>query len=188
MNRPRTTPQPRDLRLRVRRIARLAVLTALALTLSVVERWIPLELVIPVPGVKLGLANIVTLFALFCLTFADALVILLVRALAIGFLFGPTTAAFSFGGGFLALLIMFALLPLENKKILSPLGVSLAGAAAHNLGQVTVAAVMLGEARLLSMYLPPLLLTGLATGLLTGIAAYPAIRRFRNGQIETITT
>jgi heptaprenyl diphosphate synthase len=154
-----------------------ALLVSLALVLSIVERWIPLELLVPVPGVKLGLANIVTLFALLRLRPADALAILAVRSLALGVISGPTTMLFSFSGGLLALLMMW-LLRFGHGRAFSVIGISLAGAAAHNIGQVAVASLILNEPLLLLLYLPPLLLTGLATGTLTGVAAYPVIRRF----------
>ena len=66
-----------------------ALLIALALVLSIVERWIPLELLVPVPGIKLGLANIVTLFAILRLAPADASVIVIVRSLILGLSSGP---------------------------------------------------------------------------------------------------
>jgi len=165
------------LRLRLRRISMDAVLTSLALVLSIVERWIPLDLIVPVPGLKLGLANIVTLFALLRLGPVDALAVLLIRSLVMGVVMGPTTLLFSLTGGMLAMLVMWLLCHWEG-KIFSVIGISLAGAAAHNTGQVAVASLVLNEPLLLLTYLPPLLLTGLATGTLTGVAAYPVVRRF----------
>ena len=147
-----------------------AVLTSLALVLSIVERWIPLDLIIPVPGIKLGLANIVTLFALLRLGPVDALVILVIRSLIMGTISGPMTLLFSLGGGLLAMLTMW-LLTHGYGRMFSTIGISLAGAAAHNIGQVFVAGLVLNEPLLLLTYLPPLLLTSLATGTLTGVAA-----------------
>lgn len=152
-----------------------AILLALALVLSIIERWIPLELIVPVPGLKLGLANIVTLFALLRLKPRDAFAILLARCLIMGAITGPTTLVFSLAGGILALLVMW-LLSAGLNKAFSVIGISVAGAAAHNIGQVFIAALILNEPLLLLSYLPPLLLTGLATGTLTGIAASPIIR------------
>src|SRR5512133_804356 len=96
-------------RAKLQRLTIDAVLVSLALVLSIVERWIPLDLVIPVPGIKLGLANIVTLFALLRLGPVDALVILVIRSLIMGTISGPMTLLFSLGGGLLAMLTMWLL-------------------------------------------------------------------------------
>ncbi len=168
-------------RRRARRLTLNAVLIALALVLSIIERWIPLELIVPVPGIKLGLANIVTLFALLRLQPLDAIVILLARSLIMGMILGPTTLFFSLSGGALALLTMWVLSHWEGRAF-SLIGLSIAGAAAHNVGQTIVAVIILAEPMLLLAYLPPLLLTSVITGTLTGIGAYPVITRFPNYQ------
>ena len=110
-----------------------AMLTALALGLSTLENLFPVTLFIPLPGVKLGLANIVTLYALYALGFPSALAILLVRC-TLGALFAGNASAllFSLLGGLSALLVMALL---SRTKKLSIFGVSIAGAAAHNCGQ-----------------------------------------------------
>lgn len=164
-------------RQRLRHLTADAMLVALALVLAIVERWIPLELLVPVPGLKLGLANIVTLVALLRLRPIDALAILMVRILIMGSITGLTAMLFSLGGGLLALLIMWLLSRWED-RVFSVIGISVAGAAAHNIGQVSVAGLILQEPLLILTYLPALLLTGLATGLLTGVAAVPVIRSF----------
>lgn len=162
---------------RTQRLTTNAILLSLALILAIVERWIPLELIVPVPGIKLGLANIVSLFALVRLRPSDALAILVMRCLIIGTFTGLTAFLFSITGGLLALAIMAILVNWEGRAF-SLIGISLAGAAAHNIGQISVAVLLLGEWRLLVTYLPPLLLTSLGTGTLTGIAAIPLISRF----------
>lgn len=147
-----------------------AILTALALALSYMERFFPLQLLVPLPGVKLGLANLVTVFALYFLTVREAGMILILRC-ALGSLFstGVTAFLFSIGGGILALLVMAAL---KRCKGLSLYGISMAGAAAHNIGQLAVAALVLGSSYVWA-YLPFLLLISLATGAITGtVAAY----------------
>lgn len=168
-------------RRQIRRLTQGAVLTALALVLSIVERWIPLDLIVPIPGIKLGLANIVTLFALLRLSPLDAAIILLIRSMVMGLITGPTTLMFSLAGGTLALLVMWLLSRWEG-RVFSLVGISLAGAAAHNIGQISVAVLLLSEPLLLLMYLPPLLLAGLVTGTLTGVAAFPIAARFSKGQ------
>lgn len=160
---------------RLRRLTIDAVLIALALALSIVERWIPLGLLVPIPGIKLGLANIVTLFALLRLRPLDALTILVARSLIMGAIAGLTTLLFSLTGGFLALLVMWILSRLNGRAV-SLIGISIAGAAMHNIGQVAVASLLLSEPLLFSTYLPLLLITSLLTGLLTGMAAWPVVR------------
>lgn len=162
---------------KTRRLTTNAILLSLALILAIVERWIPLELIVPVPGLKLGLANIVSLFALIRLKPIDALAILVMRCLIIGTFTGLTAFLFSITGGLLALGIMAIMVRWEG-RVFSLIGISLAGAAAHNIGQISVAVLILGEWRLLVTYLPPLLLTSLGTGTLTGIASIPLISRF----------
>ena len=141
-----------------------AVLTALALGLSYAERFLPLQLLIPLPGVKLGLANVVTLVALCLLGKGYAFGILVARCL-LGAAFGGLTGlAFSLSGGLLALGVMCLA---EKCKGLSLFGISVLGAAAHNVGQILVAMALMGSVYV-AMYLPWLLLMSIATGLLTG--------------------
>ena len=119
-----------------------------------------------------------TLFAILRLKPADAVLIVVVRSLVLGAISGPTTLLFSLSGGLMAFSLMW-FLSRWHDRVFSVIGISLAGAAAHNIGQVAVAGLVLSEPLLLMTYLPPLLLTGLVTGTLTGVAAYPVIRRFR---------
>jgi heptaprenyl diphosphate synthase len=158
-----------------RRLTRGAMLVSLALVLSLLERMIPLELLIPIPGIKLGLANIVTLFALVSLGMRDTVVILTLRIGILGLINGPVPFLLSAAGGLLALLVMWALLRGEG-RLFSLIGVGMGGAVAHNSGQVLAASLLLGNPALLAAYLPALLLTGLATGMLTGSAAIPVCR------------
>ena len=139
---------------------------ALALALSYMESFFPLALIVPLPGVKLGLANIVTLYALYAIGFPSALAILLVRC-TLGALFAGNASAllFSLLGGLSALFVMALL---SKSKKLSIFGVSIAGAAAHNCGQVCAALITLGSTAPL-YYLPFLLLVSLFTGALSGL-------------------
>ena len=162
---------------KTRRLTTNAILLSLALILAIVDRWIPLDLIVPVPGIKLGLANIVSLFALVRLRKSDALAILVMRCLIVGTFTGLTAFLFSISGGLMALAIMAILVRFEGKA-LSLIGISLAGAAFHNIGQIGVAVLLLGEWRLLVTYLPPLMITSLGTGTLTGIAAIPLVSRY----------
>ena len=145
-----------------------AVLTAMALALSYLENFFPLSLAIPIPGIKLGLANIVTLFALYALGPGQALLILVARCL-LGSVFAGNMNAliFSVMGGVTAMLVMIGLRHLRG---LSVYGVSIGGAAAHNCGQVAAAVVTMGNTAPL-YYLPVLLGVSLFTGALTGLIA-----------------
>lgn len=146
------------------------MLTALAVVLSLVERLFPLDAIVPVPGVKLGLANVVTLFALTRLSARDALVIVLCRVALSSLLMGSVTAfLFSLFGGLLALAVMGLLLRAEG-KFCSVLGVSVAGAAAHNIGQI-IAAVIWMKTGAVVAYLPLLLVMSVPLGLVTGLTA-----------------
>ena len=151
-----------------RTLALSAMLIALALGLSYMERFLPLQLLIPLPGVKLGLANIVTLFALYALGPGQALLILMARCL-LGAVFAGNMNAliFSVLGGVTAMAVMIGL---SRLKGLSVYGVSVGGAAAHNCGQVAAAVLTLGSTAPL-YYLPVLLGVSLFTGALTGLIA-----------------
>lgn len=159
-----------------RRLAYDAVLLALALVLAIVERWIPLGAVIAIPGVKLGLANIVTLFALLRLRPVDAFIILILRCLIVGTITGPVSLMFSLAGGIAAFLLMWPLV-VWHGRFFSLIGISVAGAAAHNIGQMAVAVFLLSEPLLIWTYLPLLLLAGTVSGTLTAVAAMPLIGR-----------
>lgn len=158
----------------LRRLTRCAVLTALALALSAAEGLVPLTVLLPLPGLRLGLANLVTIYALCRLSGREALLILLARCLLGTMVGGNLTAlAFSLTGGLLALGVMALLL---RVRWLSLFGVSIAGAAAHNTGQILAAAAVLGTAAPL-VYLPALLLCSLVTGAATGGASILLVHR-----------
>lgn len=160
--------------MKLNRLARCAVLTALALALSVTEHMLPLTVLIPLPGLRLGLANLVTVFALCRLSGRETLLILIARCLLSALVGGNLTVlAFSLTGGLLALAIMAVLLRCPG---LSLIGVSMAGAAAHNVGQILAAmAVLVSRAPL--VYLPALLLASIVTGGVTGLVSVLLVDR-----------
>ena len=159
--------------MKTKRIALCAVLTAMALGLSYMERFLPLQLVVPLPGVKLGLANIVTLLALYFLGGRTAVTVLVLRCF-LGSVFGGgvTALAFSLMGGLLALVTMLAA---RRLRFLSVYGVSILGAAAHNVGQIFAAMAVLKSVTVAS-YLPFLLFVSIATGMITGAADSASFR------------
>ena len=152
----------------VHKLALCAVLTALALALSYLENLFPVALLIPLPGIKLGLANIVTVFALYYLGALPAMTILIARCL-LGAMFAGNASAliFSLMGGVLAMAVMVLL---HRVPKLSIYGVSIAGAAGHNIGQVGAAILTLGNMAPIT-YLPLLLIVSIFTGALTGLVA-----------------
>lgn len=142
-----------------------AIMLALALALSYAERLIPLQLVVPLPGIKLGLANIVTLVVLYTLKTRYALLILIPRCcFTAAFGGGATGFWFSLCGGLLALIAMILA---KRATCFSVYGVSMIGAAAHNIGQILAAMVLMSSVYI-GAYLPYLLLVAIVTGLLTG--------------------
>ena len=158
---------------KTKRIALCAVLAALALGLSTLENLFPITLLIPLPGVKLGLANIVTMFALYQLGAPAALAILVVRCLLGGLFAGNVSSLlFSLLGGLCAMAVMIAL---KGCRGLSLYGVSIGGAAAHNVGQIAAAVITLGSTMVIG-YLPFLLVIALFTGALTGFVVSLLIR------------
>lgn len=154
----------------MKKLALNSILISLAVVLSYMERFIPLDLIIPVPGIKLGLANIVTMFALFFMGLTSAVAVTVLRCILASFLFGGMSSLlYSLAGAFMALMVMTVLKTGYN-KVFSILGISMGGAAAHNTGQILMASLMMRNAAIFA-YLPVLLMTGLVTGLLTAIIA-----------------
>ncbi|MBQ9251655.1 MAG: Gx transporter family protein [Clostridia bacterium] len=165
--------------MRTKRLTTMAILTALALALSWVERMIPLELIIPLPGVKLGLANTVTLFALYQLNLPSALLILIARCLLTALFSGNMTGlAFSLTGGILSMLVMTLA---RHSRHLSVYGVSVLGAAGHNCGQILIAMILMHSTYIWG-YLPYLLLIGTACGVATGAVSSGVLRALGGGK------
>lgn len=151
----------------VRRLTTMAMLTAFSLIIFLVEAQIPLPFA--VPGVKLGLANVITLFAIWTLGRRAAGAILLVRVLLGNMIVGNVMAlAFSLAGGVLCWVVMSLLRPLLKQDQLWVMSVF--GAIGHNAGQLAVAVVVSGTASI-AWYAPVLLLAGIVTGFFTGQCA-----------------
>lgn len=149
-----------------RKTALCGLLLCLALIFSYLEARLPL-LFLPIPGFKLGFANLVIALTAYTISLPAAAVISVLRVLITSVLFGSLTSFwFSLLGALFAYTVM-ALLLLYARKSVSPLGVSVASAAAHNIGQLTAASVLLSPAVL--SYTPFLLFAALVTGSLTGL-------------------
>ena len=158
-----------------RKIARMGLLVALSMILSYVESLIPAF--VAVPGVKVGLANIVVIFALYTLGPIEALIVSLLRVILSSFLFGSVLSLlYSLSG---ALLSLGGMILMKKLKIFSTTVVSLTGGVLHNVGQILVACLVL-ETDVLLYYLPVLILSGVITGAVIGIIASLVIKRLEN--------
>ena len=145
------------------RIASLGVFLALALILSYVETLIPINF--GVPGMKLGLANMVVVILLFLFTPGEAFLVSIVRILLSGLLFGNgASVIYSLAGGLLSFLVMYLCFRFLKMKMI-PL--SCIGAVSHNTGQLIAAAVLVTNYNIV-FYLPVLLASGIITGLIIG--------------------
>ena len=150
---------------KTRRIALLGLLAALCFGLSYIELMLP-ALPVGVPGIKAGLANICVVAALYLLGAREAAAVNLIRIALNWLLFGSFTGLlYSLAGGALS---FAAMLLLKKSGAFSPIGVSALGGAAHNIGQICVAALLTGTPALM-FYLPALLIFGTAAGALNGL-------------------
>ena len=157
---------------KTKKLALMAVLTAIALTVFVIEAQIPP--IVPIPGVKLGLANMITLVAMLVLGRKEAGAILAVRIL-MGSMFagGVSGFLFSLAGGTLAYLVMMLLVGIFPEKLLWV--VSVFGAIAHNIGQLAVAVWVSGTPSII-VYGPALMASGIITGAFTGVGAFYLVK------------
>lgn len=151
-----------------KRVATDGLFIALSLVVSYIEVMLPIPL--GIPGVKIGLANAVIMVLLFFTTWQRALGISVLRIILVGFLFGnPMTIVYSLAGGILSLLVMVLL---KKIKGFSAVGISVGGGVAHNVGQLSVAVLLMENAKIY-YYAPVLLVTGtiagVAIGVLTGV-------------------
>ncbi len=153
------------MKLPIRRLTLCAFLCSCALVLSYFESQLPSSL-IPLPGVKLGLSNIVTLFAVYTLGAKPSAAIVFCRCILASLFGGGVSAlAFSLSGGAFAIFFMWLA---KKSNLFSIFGVSIAGAAAHGIGQIVAACIMLGTFSAI-FYLPFLLFSSLITGTIIGL-------------------
>lgn len=149
----------------VKKITTCGVLAALAMAISLLERYVPMDIVLP--GLKLGLANIVTVYAIVRIGKKEAFMIFVTRVLAVALVSGRVSSLlFSFLGGLFAYFIMCILERFLDKSI-SIVGLSIAGAAFHNIGQIIAGFITIGSFSILS-YLSYLLILSIPIGFITG--------------------
>ena len=160
------------------RVAYFGVFTALALIFSYIETLVPISF--GIPGVKLGLANLIIVIALYKIPLREVYVLSIVRVLLSGVLFGNYfSIIYSLAGGLLSLTAMACL---KKNDGFSVMGVSVAGGVCHNIGQLIVAMLVV-ETFSVAYYVPVLLVAGVATGLVIGLVANGMIRRLKDIQL-----
>jgi len=153
--------------LRTKKLALSAILASMAMILSYIEALFPMP--VPIPGIKLGLANLVVIIAIYKLGFKYAFAINCIRIFTAGLLFtGAFGVMYSLAGGILSIIVMFLL---YKTGWFSMVGISMAGGVFHNLGQLITACIIMSNIRLMS-YFAILLFAGMISGILIGIVAH----------------
>lgn len=160
------------------KVAYFGVFTALALIFSYVETLIPIHL--GIPGVKLGLANLIIVITLYKMGVKEAYILSVVRVVLAGFIFGNMfSILYSMAGGLLSLTVMIFL---KKTDKFSVMGISMAGGVFHNVGQLIMASIVL-ESLSITYYLPVLLISGVLTGFFIGFIANEMLKRLVNMSI-----
>lgn len=160
--------------MKTKKLTLLALCAALAMVLSFVESQIPAF--VAVPGVKIGLANIAVVFALYKLGRTEAVTVSLLRVFLVSLLFGNTASLFySLAGAVLSLAFMLTLYKLP---VMGTLAVSVIGAVMHNVGQIAMACLLL-ETNVIKYYLPFLIIAGTVAGTVIGIVSAEMTRRVK---------
>lgn len=162
--------------MKIRKLTTMALLAAVALIIFIVEAQIPP--IVPIPGIKLGLSNIITVYAVWVLGAKEAVAILLVR-IFLGAVFAGnfSTIFYSLGGGGAAILTIIGLKFVLRENQLWVAGCI--GAIAHSVGQMIVA-VWISETPSLVIYLPVMILCSIVTGLFTGLLSQIMVKRGKN--------
>lgn len=162
----------------LKKFTRLSLFLALSVVLNIIEAFIPIFNG-AIPGLKLGLANIVILFVLYQYSIKEALYISIIRVILVGILrtgLFSISFWFSLGGAILSIIFMYTF-----KKItkLSIIGISIIGSIAHSIGQILIAILIINNSGMF-YYLPWLLLFSIPTGILTGLIAKTLIKSFND--------
>ena len=161
------------------KIAKMGVFIALAMIFSYVEALFPFS--IGIPGIKMGIANLVVVVGLYFFGAKEVFLISIIRIILMGILFGNgATLRYSMAGGLCSFVVMLLAYKLSK---LSVVGVSILGAVFHNCGQIFAAVMILDHIRII-IYLPVLLVAGVVTGLLIGIGAERIIHILSNNKKE----
>lgn len=157
--------------MKIKKITVIGISVSLAMILSYLESMIPSF--VPVPGIKIGLSNLIIVILLYSGGTVDAFLTDIIKIILSSVLFGsPLSFLFSISGGLLSFFVMWLL---KKTGILSVLSISAAGGVCHNTGQLVMAIIIL-KSPALYYYLPPLLMGGLLTGLFNGIVSAELVR------------
>ena len=157
-----------------KQLTTLAVTVAVAMILSFVESRIPP--IVPIPGVKVGLANIAVIFALYKMGWREAITVSLVRVALVALLFGSVVSlAYSFAGALLSLSLMIIL---RKIGIFTEVAVSVVGGITHNIGQILVAFLLL-ETEVVFYYLPFLMVSGVIAGIGVGVVSALLVKKVK---------
>lgn len=160
--------------MKTKKLVTLAVTVSVAMILSFVESRIPAF--VAIPGVKVGLANIAVIFALYKMGWREALAVSLVRVALVALLFGSVVSlAYSIAGAVLSLSVMILL---RKAGIFTEVAVSVVGGITHNVGQILVAFLLL-ETGVVFYYLPFLLVSGVIAGIAVGVASALLVKKIR---------
>lgn len=161
----------------MKKFTRISMLLALSVVLNIIESFIPIFNG-TIPGLKLGLANVIVLIVLYLYSFKDAVYISILRVFLVGIIrtgLFSMTFFFSLGGSILSVLIM----GLVKKTKLSIIGVSILGSIGHSIGQILIAMVILKNVYI-AYYIPWLLLFAIPTGILTGVISKYSVNYLQN--------
>lgn len=159
----------------LKKMVYLSLMSSLAIALSVLERFIPMNFV--APGIKLGIANSISLICLYLYGFRCTFLVFLVRVFIVAFAFGGLSSLmYSFTGGFLSLLAMFLCIKLLKEKM-SPVGISVIGSFFHNFGQVLVLAFISKNIVVARFWFPVLIYIGILTGLFIGLVVMFVLKK-----------
>ncbi|TCK90494.1 heptaprenyl diphosphate synthase [Natranaerovirga hydrolytica] len=150
---------------KVQKMVLISMLISIALVLSYFERMIIGPF--PVPGAKLGLANIITLLSILLLNFNESFTVVIVRIILGSFFTGASGFLYSLAGGLLSFIVMFILYKFFN-KYLTVIAISVIGSVFHNVGQILMAGLIIQNFRII-YYLPHLFIIGVVTGLAIGV-------------------
>lgn len=161
-------------KLDTKKLVTLSALIAVAMILSYVESLVPAF--VAVPGVKMGLSNIATVFAIYTLGWPYAIIVSVIRVLLSALLFGNfVSLIYSLSGAALALLVMILL---KKFNLFSTVGVSVAGGVCHNAGQIIAACIVMENAAI-SLYILPLIISGTIAGVVIGTVAGILVNRVK---------
>ena len=155
-----------------RKITICGLMTALAMIFSYIESLVPIP--IPVPGVKLGLANMAIMIVMFTIGTREAVFVDIIRVVLTSMLFGNFNSfLFSISGAVLSIVVMAVL---KHTDKFSEVGISVTGGVMHNIGQI-IAAIIIMDTSAIILYLPVLMISGVVTGIVIGIVASIIVKR-----------